>query len=98
MSITKEKRAVYTFESPALKTLQNATRQSEEVKVIPKELGFRLLPDYFGSDVIEVLVVLPPEFNVDDMTYSDTFGLKRVIRTWANTHFPEYTVVFSFAQ
>ncbi len=98
MSVAKEKREVFDFDSPEIQSLLKTIRESKEVKLQPAEVGYRLLPNYFGSDVIEVLVVLPQDFDVDQMTYEDTSGVKRVIRAWSELEFPEFSLMFSFDQ
>ncbi|MFW5659266.1 MAG: hypothetical protein ACOCZ8_04730 [Bacteroidota bacterium] len=98
MSVAKEKRAVFDFDSPEIQSLLKTIRKSKEVKVQPAEVGYRLLPNYFGSDVIEVLIVLPSDFNVDNMTYEDTSALKQIVRSWSKANFPEFTIMFSFDQ
>ena len=98
MPAAKEKRSAYTFDDKLAQELKDRVDNNISIPLKPREIGYRLLPDYYGSDVIDVLVILPKSFKVDDMSYDDTVLLKKTIRTWTARKFPSFTNMFSFDQ
>lgn len=81
----------YIFDEPEIKALK-ASFKDTEMGVTPKRVGYRLLEDYFGVDVIEFSVDYDGRLENGMIDRLDNRILVRLLSDWRFKYFPEYSL------
>ena len=84
----------YVFDEPEIKAL-TASFGDTEMGVTPKRVGYRLLEDYFGTDVIEFAVEYDGRLENDMIDRLDNRILMKMLSDWRLRYFPEYSLMVS---
>ena len=95
MNAIQERRSHFIFDNANAREL-NTLLQQHEFAVPTPEVGYRLLPDYGGHDVIEFLLDFKGDIERSNIKYQDVRPILKVIRKWSYQDFPEYAPTFIY--
>ncbi len=87
----------YIFDHPALPELEREFAAAN-LPIQPERIGFRLLEDYFGDDMIEFKLDLGPEAELKPHSISpeQSAHVLRVLSLWRERNFPHLAMMVSF--
>ncbi len=94
MPATKSRQHAFTFDDALAKGL-NQRMRAADLPVQPVRVGYRLLPDYFGDDVVNVLIVLPKDFVAEQILEGVLSPVNRLIWDWMYEEFPNWLPLVS---
>ncbi len=95
MNAVQERRSHFIFDNDAALEL-NALLQQQDFAVPTPEVGYRLLPDYGGHDIIEFLLDFKGDIERSNIKYQAVRPILRVIRKWSYQGFPDYDPTFIY--
>ena len=95
MPVTQSRQHAFTFDD-ALATDLNQRMQAADLPISPVKVGYRLLPDYFGDDVVNVLIVLPLEYKDKKLPFDASDPMRRVGWDWIYDQFDGWMGLFLY--